>query len=228
MLLVAVTLIIIIGYIAYRIYKIYRPSVQKYGKGRIKVACVGDSITYGLGVEFGRRKKSYPAILAEYLGESYQVLNYGLSNRTLLSTGDMPYQKEKHFNDSLNQSPDIVILMLGTNDSKGINWDAVRFKDEYIQIICKYQEIAKHPEIYIMAPPRTFIAVNSEKDCNNDVIKNEVCKIVANVAQETGANLIDLYELTELHGEWMPDGIHPNAVGNRSIAKTIYEELKKK
>ena len=58
----------------------------------IKVACIGDSITQGVGADRG---KSYPDQLQALLGEKYKVGNFGVSARTLLQKGDNPYRKEK-------------------------------------------------------------------------------------------------------------------------------------
>src|SRR5579863_8364775 len=60
----------------------------------IRIACVGDSITAGLGVATG---KSYPSQLQALLGDKWQVQNFGVSGRTLLKKGDHPYWIEKAF-----------------------------------------------------------------------------------------------------------------------------------
>ena len=63
-------------------------------KGQIKVACVGDSITYGHGVS-GWAKNNYPAKLQEILGDGYHVQNFGHSGRTLSPDGDQPYSRRE-------------------------------------------------------------------------------------------------------------------------------------
>ena len=87
----------------------------------IKVACVGNSITEGFGLE-NPSVESYPAVLQSLLGNNYEVENFGLSARTLLMKGDLPYMKEQRFKDALEFLPDIVTIKLGTNDSKPYNW----------------------------------------------------------------------------------------------------------
>ena len=87
----------------------------------IKVACVGNSITYGSGIK-DRANHSYPSVLGRLLGSKYEVQNFGFSARTLLNKGDHPYMKETLFQKALNYQPDIVVIKLGTNDSKPINW----------------------------------------------------------------------------------------------------------
>ena len=86
----------------------------------IKVACVGDSITQGAGAAKG---KSYPTQLQEMLGDEWKVMNYGLGGRTLMDRGNRPYMKEKAYQEALASAPDVVIIMLGTNDTKPQNWE---------------------------------------------------------------------------------------------------------
>ena len=90
---------------------------KKMKSDKIRVACVGDSITYGFNL-INREKESYPSVLNELLGKEYEVGNFGFSGRTLLKNGDYPYVSEKLYQDSLNFNAKIVIIKLGTNDTK--------------------------------------------------------------------------------------------------------------
>ena len=56
--------------------------------------CKGNSITYGAFIA-NRDQNSYPAQLQAYLGDGYEVRNYGVSGRTLLTQGDYPYVKNE-------------------------------------------------------------------------------------------------------------------------------------
>src|SRR5688572_3601838 len=94
---------------------------------RVRVACVGDSITYGAAVE-KRDQNCYPVVLGNLLGASHDVRNFGVSGATLLKKGDKPYWKEKAFQLAGDFGPNIVILKLGTNDTKPQNW---KYKDEF-------------------------------------------------------------------------------------------------
>src|SRR6516164_7032395 len=88
---------------------------------QVKVACIGDSITYGSGLS-DRQNECYPAVLGLLLGDDYEVRNYGVSGATMLKSGDHPYWDTSAFSESSNWQPDIVIIMLGTNDSKPWKW----------------------------------------------------------------------------------------------------------
>ena len=211
--------------ICIKIYKICYPNVQKLGKGSIKVACIGDSITYGLGVEFRRSFSTYPAILARLLGKKYKVLNYGASSRTLLSDGNHPYYKTKFIEKSIEEKPDIIIIMLGSNDSKAINWNSKKYKEEYLNLIKTYQNTNKNSKIYIMIPPRAFIKVKNNKSIQNKIIKEQISPIIKEIANETDVNIIDLYTLTKNHPKWFFDGVHPNKKGNIFIANYIFYKI---
>lgn len=91
------------------------------GKEPTRVACIGNSITYGYGLK-NRSEECYPAVLGIMLGENYTVENFGISARTLLNKGDHPYMQEKLFTEARAFRPDIVIIKLGTNDTKPHNW----------------------------------------------------------------------------------------------------------
>lgn len=66
--------------------------MNKHKEGQIKVACIGDSITYG---SYHLTKRNYPAVLSKMLGDGYCVNNFGFSGRTAMKDGDMPYVKDK-------------------------------------------------------------------------------------------------------------------------------------
>ena len=59
------------------------PARPADGGETTRVACVGDSITFGAGVK-NRGKNCYPAVLGNLLGEGYEVRNFGVNGATLL------------------------------------------------------------------------------------------------------------------------------------------------
>lgn len=93
----------------------------------IKVACIGNSITYGSGIA-DRPRDSYPSQLARMLGEKWEVRNFGVSARTMLKKGDFPYWREEAYEQVKAFLPDVVIIKLGTNDTKPQNW---KFSGEF-------------------------------------------------------------------------------------------------
>lgn len=121
----------------------------KGGTVPVVVACVGDSITEGIGATRADQY-SYPAQLQGLLGEGYAVHNYGASGMTLLAEGDYPYIRQERYAASLACPCDVVLLMLGTNDSKPQNW---RFQEWYLseltEMIRTYQSLPSRPQVYV-------------------------------------------------------------------------------
>ena len=101
----------------------------------IRVACIGNSITDGHGIEMASQY-GYPALLQKALGSDYWVKNFGVSSRTLLNKGDFPYMNEQAWRDAQAFQPDIAIIKLGTNDTKPQNWKySAEFKQDLEQMI---------------------------------------------------------------------------------------------
>lgn len=152
-------LVVLYGMFRLGVHVVQYPPAPHIIEGKIHIACVGDSITYGAGVLGHRRSQSYPAYLQENLGEKYQVLNYGLSGRTLMDEGDVPYRSEKLYQKSLDAKADIYLLMLGTNDAKDYQWDAACLCQRDQDFVAAYQTAAPQAKIYLMQPPRAFPAM---------------------------------------------------------------------
>ena len=196
---------------------------------QIKVACVGDSITYGHGV-IPWHKNNYPVVLQKLLGDGYNVQNFGVSGTTAQSTGDQPYIQTKIYKQGINYNADILIFMLGSNDSKPENWtDAETFKKEYLALLDTYITEDKSPKIYLGIPAKAFYDdENQTSGPTNYDIQGDIVEIIGNVvkkiASERGYKYIDIYELTSQHPEWFArDNIHPNSDGAKAIAEEVYK-----
>lgn len=187
----------------------------------IKVACVGDSITEGYGIKDGR---TYPVQLQTLLGDGYDVENYGISGRTLLKKGDRPYWKEKKYEEVRAWQPNIVVIKLGTNDSKPQNWQyKSKFKKDYVALVKSFQKLPSHPKVYICKP---MPAYHANFSISPQVIKEEMLPLVEDVAEKTHAQVIDLYTPMLGHDDLAPDGIHPTAEGDAILAQEVYKAIK--
>lgn len=202
--------------------------LKKAEEGQIKVACVGDSITYGAGVK-GWPENSYPNVLNGLLGDGYCVNNYGFSARTAMYDGDYPYADEKLYQQSMNFAPDVVVIMFGSNDSKPKNWkNATAFSRDLSKLIDSFMILKSRPEIYVVSPPPAF-GVNGKPvayDIREEVIRDEIRPAVAALAIEKGLHYIDMYEVFTGRPELYSDGVHPTAEGAKLFAQTVYAAIK--
>lgn len=190
---------------------------------KIKVASVGDSITYGLHIH-KRNENSYPRQLEKKLGSSFSVTNFGVSSATLMSVGNKPYVNTPHYKRLFSYEPDIIIVILGTNDSKQRNWQyKEHFVDDYIKLIESFKKIRSQPKIFICLPPPAFPGIWGIR---NHVIKNEIIPAVEKVAALTDVELIDLYSPLSPYKQFFPDSVHPDADGAAHISEIIYSSLR--
>ena len=188
----------------------------------IRVACVGDSITYGSGIK-DRARDSYPAQLAVMLGEKWEARNFGVSGATMLKNGDIPYWKQKAFADVLAFDPDVVVIKLGTNDTKPQNWKfKEEFVDDYVDMIDRFAELPAEPRIWICRPVPAYAERWGISEMR---IKNEVIPLIDRVAGAGKVPVIDLYGPLSGKPELFPDQIHPDAEGAGLIAKEVYTAL---
>lgn len=188
----------------------------------VKIACVGNSITFGSGIQ-NRFQNSYPGILSQWLGEGYDVRNFGLSGRVLLNKGDRPYMHEPKFRELLAFEPDIVTIKLGTNDSKPWNWRYGKdFKENLNEMLDKLQELPSQPKVYLCLP---VPAVSSKFGINDSVIVNGIIPVIRNVAKKRHLQVIDLYTAMKPYPNYYTDGIHPNESGAAVIAGELYRIL---
>ena len=130
-------------------------------QSEIKVACVGDSITNGGGKN---QSSFYPSQLDVLLGDGYQVLNCGESGATMQSDGNKPYWNQKDLHNVFVYTPDVVVIMLGTNDSKTNNWNASSYERDYQLMIDTLNTLASKPQIYLCSPPPAYSSAWSISD----------------------------------------------------------------
>lgn len=220
------------GYLGYRGWT-WIPIGHPARKNQIRVACVGDSITYGALIP-NWYKYNYPHRLQGMAGKQYCVHNYGFSSYTAMETGDHPYPKTLRFRRSLSFQPDVVFLMFGTNDSKKVNWRGrEEFKRQYEKLLRNYLRLKSKPRVIVMLPPCPH-HMNGEEGSEytfgirrNQIL--EIGEVLHELAEQYGLETLDMFTSTQEHPEWfLQDGIHPNANGAEQLAKIVYMALMKK
>jgi acyl-CoA thioesterase I len=189
-------------------------------KAPIKLACIGDSITEASDIPEPAR---YPTRLQSLLGSSWKVSNFGLSGHTLLKKGDYPYWNTPRHQEALKSAPDVVIIMLGTNDTKPQNWQFKReFFRDYTELVKSFQALESKPRIYVCRPCPVPEPGNFGINEKNTV---EAIKIIDRLAKAMNLGVIDMHQALESRPELLPDNVHPNAEGYEELAKTAYKVL---
>ena len=193
-------------------------------KDAVRVACIGNSITDGFGIDMATQQ-GYPARLQRLLGNGYHVKNFGVSGRTMLNKGDLPYQNELAWRDALAFRPDIVIIKLGTNDSKPENWQYNKgFTDDLQLMVDALKANKNNPRIILCTPIPAF---KPTWNINDSVIVNGITPIINKVAKKNKLQVIDLHTLYAHDGDKMlNDAIHPDAKGALRMAEMIANALK--
>jgi len=189
----------------------------------LRIACVGDSITFGAAID-ERDKNCYPFQLGLLLGNNYDVRNYGNSGATMVKNGNRPYWDFQQFKDAITFQPQIVIIKLGTNDSKPVNWNKEKYIADYKAMITTFRQLKSKPKIWICLPAPVY---ESRWDIRGEIVENEVIPAVKQIAQEMNVPVIDLNTPLAGKPELFPDKIHPNAEGAKIIAQTVFSALKK-
>ncbi|MCC7300967.1 MAG: sialate O-acetylesterase [Verrucomicrobia bacterium] len=187
----------------------------------IRVACVGDSITYGARIS-NREAKCDPTQLGSMLGTNYSVRNFGVNGATLLKHGDIPYWRMRAFKAAQDFKPDIAVINLGANDAAPYNWI---YKHEFVR---DYTELIQNfksngcKTVWICYPAPTY---PGPYDFTDPIVVNEIIPMIDEIARQTGAKIIDLYRPLSGKSELFPDTVHPNAEGARLMAKEVFSAI---
>ena len=192
----------------------------------VRVACIGNSITDGYGIGMSP-VNGYPAVLQKKLGEGYLVKNFGVSARTMMNKGDFPYMNELAWRDAQAFNPNIVVIKLGTNDSKTHNWvhGADEFRQSMQAMIDTLKALPSKPKIYLCSPIPAF---KDSWTINDSVIVNGEMPIIKKLAKKNKCQFIDLHTSYTYGDMMLNDGIHPNAKGAAKMADIIFDAIEKK
>jgi len=235
----------------------------------IHVSCVGDSITAEGG------NMTYPDQLQRLLGSNYVVTNQGVSGHTMLinglcaatpggswrrpclqtssakpCSGNCTYWDTNKFINVTISNPDIITIMLGTNDAKWCNWygpvngvpagAGTQFESDYVSMIKVFKALPSKPKVYVVLPPPAISQCPATGPAGNATIclaynisfhaVNEIFPVLQRkIAQEAGADgVVDVWSAlngTKISVHACADGIHPYSPALGVIAKTIADVI---
>ncbi len=207
---------------------------------KVKIACIGDSITYGYGID-NRNENSYPAQLqrlfdAEAPGR-YEVRNFGNSGRGIYLDSMRGREKRgfrwmKEHRAALEWKPDVVISNLGINDCGEYIKEHTgsrrrgQFADDYLALLKDYKTANKGVRFYVWTKLSPLAEGQRFYRSPEPFLMQRDLEMVA---ERMGAIGIDMQEpLREVIDEVLAkDKIHPDAKGARIIAEATFEAMKK-
>ena len=192
---------------------------------KIKVSCVGNSITYGMRLD-DRERESYPAQLQALLGDRYEVGNFGKSGATLLRHGHRPYFEQEEFRQAMDFAGDIVVIHLGINDTDPRNWPHFRdeFVEDYLALIDSLRSVNPRAR-FLIARMTPIGSHHSRFISGTKTWHGQIQEAIETVAEASGAELIDFYEPLYRYPWMFPDAVHPDAEGAGILAKTVYQGI---
>ena len=187
----------------------------------VRVACVGNSITYGTGIA-NREHDAYPAQLQRMLGKDYVVGNFGKPGATLLRHGHRPYFQQTEFRDAMQFKGEIAVIHLGINDTDPRNWPNFRdeFVGDYVALMDSLRQA--NPKVRIILSRLTPIRYDHPRfDSGTELWRREISETIDRIAASQGVELIDFYQPLIAHPDWLSDGIHPDSRGAKALAETV-------
>lgn len=184
--------------------------------GPIRVACVGDSLT---------QSTEYPYDLWMLLGtENYELRNFGAGSTLVSLASETPYMNSSMFQSAIDFQPDIIIIMLGTNDAQpSVKQYNASFVGDYVKLINKFQELASKPEIWVVLPPPIFSNQSGKMD--PQYYDSTIIPGIKQAANQTNLPVIDVYSALADYPDYFPDGVHINGAGAQLIADEVYKAL---
>jgi hypothetical protein len=187
----------------------------------VRITCVGAS-DVSSPTPYGT--PNWPDYIAPMLGYEYTITNCGASGTTMIQQGNAPYWGTPQYTNGLNSSPDIVIIMLGSNDSKPYNWIyQTNYVPDYEEMINEYRDLPSHPRIYLNTLLTVYGAGNY--DITDPIVTGQLCPVIKQIALDENLTVIDVNAATKNMPQNFPDNVHPDIAGAKVVAQTVFNGL---
>jgi alpha-L-fucosidase 2 len=188
----------------------------------LRVACVGDSITEGFKLA-KPTVQSYPAQLSTLVADGVNVQNFGIRGRSVIKAGEQSYWDSEMYQQSLVYKPEVVVIMLGSNDMKDANFaHRANIVSDYKDLIDSYKALSSKPTIYICLPTPSY---GNVRGITNKRIVEVLIPMIQEVAKQNSVSVIDMHTLLSNKKELFPDTLHPNVEGTRIMAEHVYQTI---
>lgn len=191
----------------------------------VKVACVGNSITYGYTLP-DREHTAYPIQLQQLLGDGYRVGSFGKSGATLLRRGYRPYFDQDEFRQAMDFRGDVAVIHLGVNDTDPRAWPNYRdeFVRDYLALIDSLR--SANPKVRVIVAGITPIADRHHRfQSGTKDWQDAIRQTIEDVARVAGAEYIDFFEPMHRHSWMLHDAIHPDVEGAGILARVVHDAI---
>lgn len=176
---------------------------------------------------------------------AFEVTNLGVSGATAQKSGDFSYWSTWAFQALTNQSWDVGLVMLGTNDAKPYNWKGpANFTADYQALLDAFEATEK----FVLVPPPIYL--DGAYDMMQAVVNDAYPSLFVPGAFET-ASIVDVFKTLGGVANWRDvypaggcepgsstwgpcgyfcsaqncDQVHPNDVGYARLASFVYEAV---
>lgn len=212
-------------FIAFLIFMAYSGDRRKK-----KILFFGDSIT-----QQGNLAEGYITILKQIL-EQEQINKFSLIGSGIGGNKITDLIKRVDF-DVIQQSPDLVVIFIGINDvwhKTSVGGTAI---DEFERLYSGLVEKLLQNNIKVMLCTPTVIGEQQQGQNPQDEDIDAYCEAIRNIAVKEQLPLCDLRNLfmryyaehnaaNNYKDVLTTDGVHLNTVGNRMVAKAMWQILK--
>ena len=208
---------------------------------QIRILCYGDSNTWGYisGSDHQRygKEERWTRLLANLLGDKFEIIEEGLNSRTLISNDTRPGKEGKNGYEYLipcldtHDPIDLVILMLGTNELKSTYNKTAKeigemFEQYFVKVILerKSQISDKYPKLLIVTPP----IVNEDAEyckANNKYIGASKKSEELNYIYKLIAEKYNCYFLSNNGLKTGIDGVHLTKESHKRLAEELKEKI---
>lgn len=205
--------------------KVLKSSFSITARKYTEIACLGDSLTYG----HSWPEQAYPIYLQSALSAEFTVKNYGQNGAAVTGygvNGDPATDRNPKYEKTLFPNPDIIVVMLGTNDARGWDYAQNHFEKDYAALIDSYAVNDKDVRILLVTSPETV--EGNGFGIPGDVIKENVNPLQKKIAEEKGLNLLDFSKICEdrsYDGILRDDGVHLSEKGARLLAEEVAKKI---
>nr|WP_319397483.1 GDSL-type esterase/lipase family protein [uncultured Carboxylicivirga sp.] len=199
---------------------------------KVKMVFIGNSITAGVydyhksdvnvsyATQFGK-------LMQGIYGDTLEILNAGVSGRTMTKHGTAPIWNEKIFDKALSFHPDICLIALGTNDSKSGLYNLVQneFFNDYQSMIDTFTSINPNTLFIVCLPPPIFEGhPYSPNDPHNDtLLVKSTIPLIESIAEKNKLFEIDFHTPFVNSIQYFSDKLHPNEEGHKQMAKILFD-----